>query len=827
LRARIFLTHYKLLVSAFIAIFYLVSNLMFLYGLDDSVNHINARRFVGSRHVSDVLQFVGSRFTNPPPPESMGLFRPMRVAHTFISVRLSEYVSFFPDVLNALTAGFLSYVLLKFAESLSLSKRVAVCSTVWFFGCIPIVAMGNVVLVSQFFVIAGIYLSALFYYRYVTSRRLLWLACSALSIFIFGLYAEALLVAAVGIGICGGFYLLRKEWKLAAISMLFALLAGFLVIGNAFIITWDLAQITRTFSSVLVRRGYDANGMAEQGVLAIIFEKAFSYIETFRQPMLSGIFFSVSPYLIIFSVIAFVYLVLVKRNYAWLAGIGLAVFLLTANVNMAIGAVIVVMALYYAKHYPVLVSMLFAGLIVLGPVFVIDVHLSYFLPAFLLLVFRIIFDAYEAIRWNSLRYIFIASATLLPVILVSNYASGAYLSAKVANDNRIVAEEFTTALDNGIVLCNFRHVFDLYMYTNLGREPQDYKETAFFTATVPLYGEKRAVRTDEQFKNWILTNENKGKPLYFLVLDHNRLSSGNRNSFHSPRFLDSSICSKKFEGSHVLNVSVPFFDPGFLLASYFYKHNLLPGFIAYPIFPDMINGIGVEYGFFSKRLFASYRLFRVQGNPAQQTIRDEWTPEGPIKKVREYRGFSIVLVNGRYLAMPQSKGLFDVKRALDSGTFASDDYYQIISQIEGSYKGTPSADSANEGFDALNAFDSSPYTFWETTFGRTGKAFPHWLQIDFGVRKKTIKRYALQTGSHGKGGRDATGRMPKDWRFEGSNDGSDWTVLDTEADQTDWKVNERRTYGCANPASFQYYRLYITAGVYPNILRLYELEMME
>jgi len=133
------------------------------------------------------------------------------------------------------------------------------------------------------------------------------------------------------------------------------------------------------------------------------------------------------------------------------------------------------------------------------------------------------------------------------------------------------------------------------------------------------------------------------------------------------------------------------------------------------------------------------------------------------------------------------------------------------------------ADSANTGsFTAKNAFDGSTNTFWET-----GSPFPHWIMTDFGTYPKRVIEYALQTGSHGKDGTDSTGRMPKDWRFEGSNDGSDWTVLDTQADRTDWKVNERRTYTCANPASFRYYRLYITAGVNTKILRLYEVEMME
>jgi hypothetical protein len=131
------------------------------------------------------------------------------------------------------------------------------------------------------------------------------------------------------------------------------------------------------------------------------------------------------------------------------------------------------------------------------------------------------------------------------------------------------------------------------------------------------------------------------------------------------------------------------------------------------------------------------------------------------------------------------------------------------------------ADSINTGpFGAMRAFDGSTNTFWEVS-----GSFPHWMQTDFGTQPKTIKMYALQTGSHGKEGKDSTGRMPKDWRFEGSNDGSNWTVLDIQADQTDWKVNERRTYTCANPGSFRYYRLYITAGVNATALRLYEMTL--
>jgi len=131
------------------------------------------------------------------------------------------------------------------------------------------------------------------------------------------------------------------------------------------------------------------------------------------------------------------------------------------------------------------------------------------------------------------------------------------------------------------------------------------------------------------------------------------------------------------------------------------------------------------------------------------------------------------------------------------------------------------ADSANAGpMGSASAFDAKPDTFWETV-----GSFPHWIQADFGIQPKTIRGYTLHTGSHGKDGTDSTGRMPKDWRFEGSNDGEDWTILDTRTNQTDWEPSEIRAYSCADTDSFRYYRLYIAAGVNANILRLYEMTL--
>ncbi len=130
-----------------------------------------------------------------------------------------------------------------------------------------------------------------------------------------------------------------------------------------------------------------------------------------------------------------------------------------------------------------------------------------------------------------------------------------------------------------------------------------------------------------------------------------------------------------------------------------------------------------------------------------------------------------------------------------------------------------SVDSSNmDDFNAGVIFDKNIETFWETD-----RPFPHWIEFNFGEERK-IEAYTLQTGKHEN---DSTYGMPKDWKFQGSNNGSNWTVIDTRTNQTMWKNdNEKAIYKMPNSASYKYYRLYITNGNAQN-LRLHELEIIE
>ena len=52
-----------------------------------------------------------------------------------------------------------------------------------------------------------------------------------------------------------------------------------------------------------------------------------------------------------------------------------------------------------------------------------------------------------------------------------------------------------------------------------------------------------------------------------------------------------------------------------------------------------------------------------------------------------------------------------------------------------------------------------------------------WLRYDFGAgNAQTVKRYTVVSA-------DVANRDPKTWTFQGSNDGSTWTTLDTQSNQ--------------------------------------------
>ena len=99
------------------------------------------------------------------------------------------------------------------------------------------------------------------------------------------------------------------------------------------------------------------------------------------------------------------------------------------------------------------------------------------------------------------------------------------------------------------------------------------------------------------------------------------------------------------------------------------------------------------------------------------------------------------------------------------------------------------------------AFDGNPASKWFGYNSPTG-----WLQYDFGAgNAQVVKRYTINSA-------DVPSRDPKDWQFQGSQDGSNWTTLDTQSGQT-FAINMgMNNYNIANTTAYRYYRINITAN---------------
>lgn len=130
--------------------------------------------------------------------------------------------------------------------------------------------------------------------------------------------------------------------------------------------------------------------------------------------------------------------------------------------------------------------------------------------------------------------------------------------------------------------------------------------------------------------------------------------------------------------------------------------------------------------------------------------------------------------------------------------------------------GTATASSeAGANYVAAKAFDDSMATPHAVAFN----VHSYWIKYDFGVdNAKTISQYTVVSKNK---------PCPNNWTFEGSNDDSDWDVLDTQTSQAAI-LGTKQTYNFTNTTAYRYYRLNISYGGTPNNYSyIDEIEMME
>jgi hypothetical protein len=98
------------------------------------------------------------------------------------------------------------------------------------------------------------------------------------------------------------------------------------------------------------------------------------------------------------------------------------------------------------------------------------------------------------------------------------------------------------------------------------------------------------------------------------------------------------------------------------------------------------------------------------------------------------------------------------------------------------------------------AFDNDPNSMWISATWVS----PAWIAYEFNY-PKTIRRYSINYVNG-----QITTRAPKNWELRGSNDGTQWAVVDTRLNEVNWAGSERRSYAVNNPGSYRHYRLYVT-----------------
>ncbi|WP_338287257.1 autotransporter-associated beta strand repeat-containing protein [Luteolibacter sp. LG18] len=115
--------------------------------------------------------------------------------------------------------------------------------------------------------------------------------------------------------------------------------------------------------------------------------------------------------------------------------------------------------------------------------------------------------------------------------------------------------------------------------------------------------------------------------------------------------------------------------------------------------------------------------------------------------------------------------------------------------------GTASASASASGYAASQAFDASTTTKWNN--GVSGVS--GWLQYDFGFAMTwAVTRYDITSA-------DTTLRDPATWQFQGSNDGTTWTTLDSRSGETFATRALTKSYTFTNTTGYRYHRLNVTA----------------
>lgn len=122
-----------------------------------------------------------------------------------------------------------------------------------------------------------------------------------------------------------------------------------------------------------------------------------------------------------------------------------------------------------------------------------------------------------------------------------------------------------------------------------------------------------------------------------------------------------------------------------------------------------------------------------------------------------------------------------------------------LTDFGGSCEVSHTAVNANE--DATKLFDNNSNTKYCAFIGSTDE-----VSMTFhSTRSARLTSYAITSAN------DFEGRDPKNWRLEGSTNGTTWETIDTRSNETFSSRFEKKTYGVSPSKEYSHYRLVVTA----------------
>jgi hypothetical protein len=143
---------------------------------------------------------------------------------------------------------------------------------------------------------------------------------------------------------------------------------------------------------------------------------------------------------------------------------------------------------------------------------------------------------------------------------------------------------------------------------------------------------------------------------------------------------------------------------------------------------------------------------------------------------------------------------------------SADKTAQMTSNTAPSPNVASSSGAYNAGSEAWYAFNHDSSGFWDSSSG----AFPKWLKYDFGSALYAIISYDILP---------YVGEAPTSWKFQGSNNDTDWTDLDTQTGISGWANDTVKSFSFSNTTAYRYYRLYVSAAQHANYCGIREVEL--